>query len=553
MFLGPAHTSLPLTYTIYTYALHHLHLLHYFTFTLLHLLHFIPPVHPCAVPVCSRVSCHSQPDFVPRLAFPVFHFTRGAPLRKPETPSSSFVQPQQIMSKKHEKQIERQLIDIVNSRANDNKCGECSTPYPTWASWNLGILLCGRCASIHKRILGGDKKISKVKSLTLDHWSDEQVENLRRIGNKRAKKKWNPKRQPFPYDDDDEYAIEEYFRDKYVLMKFRDDRDDHDDRFSRYSDDSSTPTGSRLRLSSVLQPLGPRRLRNSSRAVPRLSHRKFTPQELGQYTYQVGKIMGLGFTNRDSVLESLILSSGNIEFALDILDQDEKLNPNKTELPPQMPKRPAPAASQSTASVVTAATGATTGPGGADWWTNSSALSTAINAPAAAAPAATGQPQIYQYTDPVTGAISYVDSNGQQYLDPNNPQHQQAIQQQTNPQLVAQQTNKQNILSLYNKPDQFVTNVAAKVDPNQPQSQPAQQQPQFTGFQPQTAQFQQPTGFQQPQATGFVSPFGQPAAYGQTQGFAQPQYQFQQQPQQQQQQQQFGQYGQYPQQQQYWG
>lgn len=448
------------------------------------------------------------------------------------------------MSKKYEKRIERQLIDIVNSRGNDNKCGECSTAYPTWASWNIGILLCGRCASVHRRILGSDdKKISKVKSLTLEHWTDEQVENLRRIGNKRAKKKWNPKRQPFPYDDDDEMAIEEYIRDKYVLMKFRDDKDGgYDDRFSRYSDDSLTPqpTG-RLRLSSVLQPLAARRLRNSSRNVPRLSHRKFTPQELGQYTFQVSKIMGLGFTNRDSVLESLILSNGNIEFALDILDQDEKINPNKTEMPPQMPRRP-PAASSSAPPAPASAPPAAAAANGPDWWTNASSASQ---------PALTGgQPQIYQYTDPLTGAISYVDANGQQYLDPNNPQHQQAIQQQTNPQLIAQQTNKQNILSLYNKPDQFVTNVAAKVDPlaltpgQQLQTQQTQlqqtqlQQPQFTGFQPQV------TGFQ-PQAAGYVSPYAQtPApAFGQ-------QYTFQQQPQQAQQQQQFGQYGY---QQQHWG
>lgn len=42
-----------------------------------------------------------------------------------------------------------------------------------WASWNIGIFLCIRCGGLH-RSLG--THISKVKSVTLDKWTDEQVE-----------------------------------------------------------------------------------------------------------------------------------------------------------------------------------------------------------------------------------------------------------------------------------------------------------------------------------------------------------------------------------------
>ena len=106
----------------------------------------------------------------------------------------------------------------------------------------------------------------------------------------------------------------------------------------------------------------------------------------------------------------------------------------------------------------------------------------------------TGMPQIYQYTDPVTGQISYIDSNGQEYLDPNNPQHQNQLMQMSNPQLIAQQTNKQNILS-YNQPT-----GQAFTQQQQPQQQ-QQQQPQYTNTvylqQQQQQQPQQPQ--QQPQ------------------------------------------------------
>jgi ADP-ribosylation factor GTPase-activating protein 1 len=41
-----------------------------------------------------------------------------------------------------------------------------------WASCNLGIFLCQDCAGIH-RSLGVDT--SRVKSIKLDNWDDDQV------------------------------------------------------------------------------------------------------------------------------------------------------------------------------------------------------------------------------------------------------------------------------------------------------------------------------------------------------------------------------------------
>lgn len=54
------------------------------------------------------------------------------------------------------------------------------------------------------------------------------------------------------------------------------------------------------------------------------------------------KIRLYGYNDRDAVLESLLLSNGNIELALDILEQDSKINPTKEEIAPELPRRPQP-------------------------------------------------------------------------------------------------------------------------------------------------------------------------------------------------------------------
>ena len=53
------------------------------------------------------------------------------------------------------------------------------------------------------------------------------------------------------------------------------------------------------------------------------------------------KIRLYGYNDRDAVLESLLLSNGNIELALDILEQDSKSTQQK-KIAPELPRRPQP-------------------------------------------------------------------------------------------------------------------------------------------------------------------------------------------------------------------
>uniref|UniRef100_A0A7N8XIK7 ArfGAP with RhoGAP domain, ankyrin repeat and PH domain 2 n=1 Tax=Mastacembelus armatus TaxID=205130 RepID=A0A7N8XIK7_9TELE len=74
------------------------------------------------------------------------------------------------------------------NKAN-RSCADCRAPQPEWASVNLGVVICKKCAGQH-RFLG--PSISKVRSLKLDSsiWSNELVELFLEVGNKNANSFW---------------------------------------------------------------------------------------------------------------------------------------------------------------------------------------------------------------------------------------------------------------------------------------------------------------------------------------------------------------------------
>ncbi|XP_037832343.1 arf-GAP with Rho-GAP domain, ANK repeat and PH domain-containing protein 2 isoform X2 [Kryptolebias marmoratus] len=71
----------------------------------------------------------------------------------------------------------------------NRSCADCCAPQPEWASVNLGVVLCKKCAGQH-RSLG--PHLSKVRSLKLDSsiWSNELVELFLEVGNKNVNAFW---------------------------------------------------------------------------------------------------------------------------------------------------------------------------------------------------------------------------------------------------------------------------------------------------------------------------------------------------------------------------
>ncbi|KAJ5225499.1 hypothetical protein N7468_006724 [Penicillium chermesinum] len=119
------------------------------------------------------------------------------------------------ISKRQQLRNEKALAELVRSVPGNDRCADCEALTPGWASWNMGIFLCMRCASIHRKL---GTHISKVKSLSMDTWSAEQVDNMKSHGNLLMNKIYNPRnvKPPVPTDvDETDSALERYLRAKY--------------------------------------------------------------------------------------------------------------------------------------------------------------------------------------------------------------------------------------------------------------------------------------------------------------------------------------------------
>ncbi|XP_052486714.1 probable ADP-ribosylation factor GTPase-activating protein AGD11 isoform X2 [Gossypium raimondii] len=70
--------------------------------------------------------------------------------------------------------LERLLEDTGN-----RVCADCGSPDPKWVSLSIGVFICIKCSGVH-RSLGSH--ISKVLSVKLDEWTEDQVDGLVNLG-----------------------------------------------------------------------------------------------------------------------------------------------------------------------------------------------------------------------------------------------------------------------------------------------------------------------------------------------------------------------------------
>ena len=80
-------------------------------------------------------------------------------------------------------QIKNQLKEICTEESN-SQCFDCGNKPANWASISNGIFLCLDCSGEHREF---GINISFIKSVTLDQWTQEQVNIMKVGGNQRLK------------------------------------------------------------------------------------------------------------------------------------------------------------------------------------------------------------------------------------------------------------------------------------------------------------------------------------------------------------------------------
>ncbi|KAG8069000.1 hypothetical protein GUJ93_ZPchr0005g14725 [Zizania palustris] len=121
-------------------------------------------------------------------------------------------------------------IDMANARERlehllkqpANKfCADCGTPDPKWAALPFGALICIKCSGTH-RSLG--VHISKVISVNLDEWTDEEVNCLSGSGGNAAVntryEAFLPENYKKPRQDCSTEERSNFIRKKYELQQF---------------------------------------------------------------------------------------------------------------------------------------------------------------------------------------------------------------------------------------------------------------------------------------------------------------------------------------------
>ncbi|KAI0864352.1 ArfGap-domain-containing protein [Xylaria cubensis] len=241
-----------------------------------------------------------------------------------------------LMSKRQQARNERALQDLVHSVPGNNVCADCGARNPSWASWNLGIFLCMRCAAIHRKL---GTHISKVKSLSMDSWTSDQVEGMKRMGNVSSNKTYNPqnKRPPVPIDADEaDSAMERFIRTKYVQPPSRTPTNGATRHNTGSSDEGTPPplppkTGTRFFKSGTLSfrskkepqspqeatsPRGERHLRNKSSKVFGASVHQDSVEATAQKLTQL-RDMGFADDQRNAMILKGV--NGNLEKTIEAL------------------------------------------------------------------------------------------------------------------------------------------------------------------------------------------------------------------------------------------
>ncbi|XP_033123645.1 stromal membrane-associated protein 2-like isoform X7 [Anneissia japonica] len=111
------------------------------------------------------------------------------------------------------------VLSSLLREENNKYCVDCDAKAPRWASWNLGVFLCIRCAGIHRNL---GVHISRVKSINLDTWTEEQVDSVESVGNTLGRRIYEANLPATFRRPQTDSALDNFIRDKYERKRYMD-------------------------------------------------------------------------------------------------------------------------------------------------------------------------------------------------------------------------------------------------------------------------------------------------------------------------------------------